>query len=267
MNGRVIAGTALLVAVVWAQRQPGDGNSLAFDVASLKPSDPAARGGSIRQMPGGQRYHGENVPLKMMMTVAYTVTDRQISGGPDWAGTDRYDLEAKAEHPSTSDELHVMLQHLLEERFHLKLRRESREEPAYLLTAGKGGPKMPVHDAEDKDYPPFGPDNATANDGTICPGLAGRNVTLNYFAFTLSRFMDRPVVDKTELPGRYDVALHFLPDIPRLGGGDGGGAPNFSPGCNDIYSSLPSQLGLRLEKGKGPVEYIVIEHAEKPTAN
>jgi uncharacterized protein (TIGR03435 family) len=137
----------------------------------------------------------------------------------------------------------------------------------YLLAVAKSGPKMPTHDAEDNNYPPFGGNNLTANDGSICPGLAGRNVTMSYFAFVLSRMMDRQVVDRTELPARYDVAFHFLPDDQRLRSGPEAAPRTFTPDCSDIYSALPAQLGLRLEKGRGPVEYLVVEHAEKPTGN
>ena len=267
VSSAAFAAAALCTAAgirLRAQSQAEDKDPLVFEVASVKPSQPGGRGGIIRAMPGNQRYHGENMPLRVMMTVAYTVTDRQISGGPDWMRTDPFDIEAKASRPRTIDELHVMLQHLLEDRFKLKIRRETRDEPAYILTVAKSGSKMPVHDPEDKDYPPIGGNLATAADGSICPGFTGRNVTMDYFAFFLSRLMDRTVVDRTGLPARYDVNTHFVPENAPLRNGDG---PAITPGCADIYGALPSQLGLKLEKGRGPVPYLVIEHAEKPTEN
>ena len=97
-------------------------------------------------------------------------------------------------------------------------------------------------------------------------GILGRNVKMDYFAFFLSRVMDRTVVDRTALPARYDVALQFVPEN-RLRAGDGAGGPELTPGCSDIQTALPRQLGLRLDAGKGPVEYLVVEHAEKPTEN
>jgi uncharacterized protein (TIGR03435 family) len=266
-----VAGTAL-VAVAFcaavafgmrAQTQTEEKDPLVFDVASVKPSAPG-NGGIIRQMPGGQTYHAEGVPLRVAMTVAYTVTDRQIAGGPSWMSTDRFDIEAKAERPRTSDELHVMLQHLLEERFRLKLRRETRDEPVWALVLDKGGSKMPVHDPEDMDYPPIGGQMVRGADGGVCPALAGHNVTMNYFAFVLSRSMDRSVIDRTGLPAHYDVNLQYLPDVARGAGPD---APPISPDCPDLPSALPKQLGLRLESAKGPVEFLVVEHAEKPTGN
>ncbi len=159
-----------------------------------------------------------------------------------------------------------MLQHLIEDRFQLKVRREARQETVWALTVDKNGSKMPVHDPEDLDHPPIGGQMVRASDGTICPGVSGQNVTMNYFAFFLSRGLDRGVIDKTGLPARYDVNLQYLPDGLRLGGPDGGG-PAISPDCADIFSALPKQLGLRLESAKGPVEYLVVEHAEKPTGN
>jgi len=158
------------------------------------------------------------------------------------------------------------LQHLLEERFHLKLRRETREEPVWALVVNKGGSKMPVHDPDDRNYPPIGRQTVRESDGSLCPGLAGQNVTMDYFAFFLSRTMDRKVIDGTGLPARYDVNLKYLPDGARFEGKDGGG-PTISSDCADIFSALPKQLGLKLESTKGPVEFLVVEHAEKPTEN
>ena len=250
-----------------AQSQVEQQEPLTFEVASVKPSGgcpPAC--GLIRQMPGGLRYHGEGVTLRVAMTVAYTVTDRQISGGPSWMNTERFDIEAKAGRPSTSDELHVMLQNLLEERFHMKLRRENREESVWALVLDKNGSRMPVHDAADLDHPPMGLQVARGSDGSVCGSLAGKNVTMEYLAFTLSRWTDRTVVDRTTLPARYDVNLQFLPDAAKSAEPNGNASP-LSPDCADLPRALPKQLGLRLESAKGPVPFLVVEHADKPTEN
>jgi uncharacterized protein (TIGR03435 family) len=268
-----LTGTALMAAALAATfsisiraQQTEAQDPLTFEVASVKATPPGTTGGVIRQQPGNQTYHAENVPLRLIMTVAYQVTDRQISGGPSWMTADRFNIEAKAARPRTPEELHVMLAHLIEERFHLKLRREARQETVWALVVDKGGSKMAVHDPEDLDRPPMGGQMVRGSDGTICPGLAGHNVTMNYFAFFLSRGLDRGVIDKTGLPARYDVNLQYMPDGVRLGGPDGAG-PAISPDCADLFSALPKQLGLRLESAKGPVEYLVVEHAEKPTEN
>jgi uncharacterized protein (TIGR03435 family) len=235
-------------AIVYAE------TPLVFDVASVKPAAAGARGGIIRQMPGNQRYVATNVPLRLIMTVAYSVTDRQISGGPSWVGTDPFDIDAKSAKPVSSDDLHTMLAHLIEERFHLTVRREQRELPIYELVVDKGGPKLTEHDAADLDHPPMG--------GTPA-GLAGTNVTMNYFAFILSRNLDRNVVDKTGLTARYDVKLDFARDLPP------GVVRPDAPVAEGptIFTAVKEQLGLKLVPAKGPVEFLVIEKAEKPSEN
>ena len=104
------------------------------------------------------------------------------------------------------------------------------------------------------------------SDGSVCGGLAGKNVSMEYLAFTLSRSTDRAVIDRTGLPARYDVNLQFLPDAARrvTGNGEGGA---ISPDCADLPVALPKQLGLRLESAKGPVQFLVVEHVERPTEN
>jgi uncharacterized protein (TIGR03435 family) len=246
---------------VSAQPQTEAKEPLTFDVASVKPTPPDVQGGIVHQLPGGQSYEAIGASLRIIMTVAYTVTDRQISGGPDWINTDRWNIEAKAERRGTSDELHAALAALLEDRFKLKIRHETRELPVYILTVDKKGSKMPVHDAADLKHEPIG-----GGPG----GLAGENVTMNYFAFFLSRILNLNVIDRTELPDHYDVKFTFVPDAATFGrgGGDGAGAAAMPmPEGPDIFTALRDQLGLRLEKGKGPVDYLVIEHVEKPSDN
>jgi uncharacterized protein (TIGR03435 family) len=217
--GTMAALKALLAATLFAGAAAGQ----AFDVASVKPSAGCSPECTlIRATVGNQGYHAADAPLRLLMTVAYTVTDRQISGGPSWMNSDRFDIEAKAERPQTIDELHVMLQHLLEERFHLKVRRETKEEPAWALKVAKGGAKMAVHDRTDKDYPPTGLRPVPGSDGALCFEMPARNITMNYFAFMLSRSMNRSVVDETGLADRYDFTLQFVPDGLHLIGRDGG---------------------------------------------
>jgi uncharacterized protein (TIGR03435 family) len=231
-----------------------------FEVASVKPSAPGGRGGIVRMLPGNQTYIANNVPLRLIMTVAFTVTDRQITGGPDWINTEPYDITAKADRRCTTDELHDMLARLLEERFQMKIRREKREMPVWALVVDKSGPKLTEHDAADLDHPPFGP-------GPNGRGTSGRNVNMNYFAFFLSRLLDRNVVDRTGLAKNYDLTLDFVRDnLPPRPDGAGAGEPQRPEGPS-IHTALREQLGLRLESAKGPVEFLVIEKAERPTAN
>ncbi len=262
----VAALCSAVVPALRAQAKGPEADPLTFDVASVRPSARSSEGTLIRATIGNQGYHVVDAPLRLLMTVAYTVTDRQISGGPSWMSSDRFDIEAKADRPRSIDELHVMLQHLLEERFHLKVRREMRDESAWALVVAKGGSKMSVHDPADKDYPPTGLQPVPGPGGALCFKMPARNITMTYFAFMLSRSMSRSVVDKTGLTARYDFTLQFAPDGLHLIGPDGG-TPSISPDCSDASTALPQQLGLQLEAAKAPVEYLVVEHAEKPSEN
>lgn len=248
---------ALLVLVVSAaafgQRPPE------IEVASIKPSDPNNRGfGIIRPMPGNQTYYAKNMTLRTMMTVAYTVTDRQIAGGPDWVGAELWDMNAKANRACTTDELHDLLAKLLEERFRLKLKREKRDLPVWELVVEKGGHKMPVHDASDIDRGPMGP-------GPNGRGMAGKNIPMKYFAFVLSRLLDRNVVDKTGLDGYFDVTLDFVREQQGVRV-DGTPPPPPQDGPT-IFEALQKQLGLRLVSARGPVDFLVIDHVERPSEN
>ena len=251
-SGEAVAAEAL------AHLQEGATEPLSFEVASVKPSAPGGTSGVVRVQPGNQTYIARNMPLRVIMTVAYTVTDRQISGGPEWVASDRFDIDAKADRPRTTDEMHAMLRRLLEDRFQLKVRHEKRELPVWALVVNKGGAKLTEHDANDIDHPPFGP-------GPNGRGLAGRNVSMPYFAFVLSRLLDRNVIDRTGLTKNYDMTLDFARDLPARP--DGGQEPAAAQDGPTIFQAVREQLGLRLEAAKGPVEFLVIERAEKPSAN
>lgn len=262
-----VSTAASLVAALtswgYARQEATAKPPLVFDVASVKPTPADERRGIVHPMAANQGYEVIGAPLRTIMTVAYTVTDRQISGGPDWVNTDRWNIEAKAERQGTSDELHDALARLLEDRFQLKLRREVRELPAYVLTVEKKGVRMPLHDAADLKHDPIG---GRFQDGEL--HLSGQNVAMNYFAFFLSRALPLNVVDKTGLTDRYDVEFHYVPERPgNDGGGASGGAPPPAPNGPDLFTALREQLGLRLEKGKAPVQDLIIEHVEKPSAN
>lgn len=244
----------LFLGTAFAQAPPPN-----FEVASVKPSAAGQQFGIVRILPGNQTYIANNMPLRVIMTVAYTVTDRQISGGPDWMNKEPWDIMAKTDRRHTIDEMHDMLARLLEERFQLKLRREKREMPIWALTVDKGGPKMQEHDAADLDHPPFG-----AGPGPNGRGVAGKNVSMSYLAFMLSRLLDRNVVDRTGLTKNYDVTLDFARDFGLRPDGASASPPPEGP---SIFTALKEQAGLKLEPSRGPVEFLVVERAERPAAN
>jgi uncharacterized protein (TIGR03435 family) len=237
--------------------------ALKFEVASLKPSQPGGRGG-IRPAPGGERYLATNVPLKLLITVAYRVKPDQVLGGPDWINTDTYDMNAKAERPSTAEELHLMLQDLLADRFKLKFHKETKELPIYVLTVDKSGSKLKPHEASSAGDPWI--------DQTVEQLLHvtwnGRFVPMDYLAWRLGQILDRPVVDQTRLKGGYDFEMKFTREPPP-GMPEGAlinGVAVDTSGAR-IFEALQKQLGLKLEAQKGPVDILVIDHAEKPIEN
>src|SRR5580698_3509491 len=197
-----------LAATLLAQSPAAVLSDLRFEVASLKPSEGLEPHGGIRPAPGGQRFEAINCPIKLMIQVAYRVKAEQIVGGPGWLYTDRFNMEAKAEKPSSSDELHVMLMNMLVDRLHLKFHREKREMQMYALTVDKGGPKLTPHEAANAGDPWI--DQTT--EGFLHVKMKATYSSLDYFAFRLSQLMDRPVVDLTDLHGGYDFNLQYTRD-------------------------------------------------------
>jgi|SRR5262245_4267529 len=240
--------------------------ALKFEVAVLKPTPPQATGGrgGIRPAPGGERYVATNCPLRLLITVAYGVKADQITGGPDWIDTDRWEMNGKAEKPATIEELHEMLKDILAERFKLTLHRSSKEMPVYALRTDKNGTKLEAGEFSNAGEPWI--DITTR--AILQTTLNAKVVTMDYFAFRLSQLMDRPVMNLTGLKGNYNFGLSYTRDLP--------------PGMNEntkingqevdtsgptIFEAVRRQLGLQLTPEKGPVEVLVIDHVEKPADN
>ena len=241
-----------------------------FEVASIKPSKTNT---GVTVGVGSGQGGGRNVTLKMLIAAAYRVQEFEIVGGPRWISSDRFDVEGKAEDPKADpDQLRLMLQSLLEDRFQLKLHRENKEAPIYALVVAKDGPK--IKRAPDQVSPPVsGPAQQGAGPirGAIRIGggsLVGNAVTLSLFTRLLSQRLDRAVVDKTNLDGRFDIRLYWTPDVGEVALDPGG---NPLPPANDtgpsIFTAIQEQLGLRLESTTGLVDLIIIDHVEKPSAN
>src|ERR1019366_6961091 len=115
---------------------------LLYDVASVRPSPPGAPEGEVDPLPGGIGYNAKRISIKDMLSVMYRIPGRQIVGGPDWLSTEKFDVEARADHPYSIDDLHTMFQNLLADRFNLKLHKQLRVGPVYVLTIAKSGLKM-----------------------------------------------------------------------------------------------------------------------------
>jgi bla regulator protein blaR1 len=249
-----------------------------FAVASIKPATPGPHFMFVvRHMPGG-RISASNVTLKRLITNAYGLQVFQVSGGPGWIETARYNIEAKPDSPVGPDVWKEMLQNLLVDRFHLAFHRETKELPVYALVLarkdGKLGPGMVeskeggciARDPSKLGQPPFC--------GNVLGGasqLTGTAATVGDMALTLATTVGRKVIDKTGLTGKYDITLKYTPDESQIAMWTPSGVPP-PPAPADtsgpsLFTALQEQLGLKLESQKAPVEIFVIDRAEKPSEN
>jgi uncharacterized protein (TIGR03435 family) len=236
-----------------------------FEVASIRPTDPS-RGewNGLYTYPGG-RIVCKGCTVQYLIMSAFDVQQFQISGGPDWIGVDRgdrFEIEAKPSDssPSTqsnpsisklppSEEQRQMLLSMLIDRFQLKFHRTTKEGPVYILT--KGEKELRLQPPKEKnDFPWAG----GITGGWLGGGIRGQNISMAQLAVRLSRFFERPVLDRTGLQGSYDF--------------------EYRTGTDDNDADIPGfliqsmkEIGLKLASGKGPVDTIVIDHAEKPSAN
>ena len=234
-----------------------------FEVATIKPMDPDAKSGRYITMQGNNRFVEKAYTLKLLIAAAYDLNPRTISGGPSWIESDHYDIVAvtPGEVRPTRQEQMSMLRSLLTDRFKLTFHREPKEFSIYQLELSKGGPKL-KETAVPNDPPTVGP-------GVVYPQrivMPARNATMGDFASLLQRaILDRPVVDKTGLSGRYDFDLEWAPDETQFGG-DGPTAPADTP-SPPLFSAIQQQLGLRLVATRGPVDALIVDTAERPSAN
>jgi uncharacterized protein (TIGR03435 family) len=250
-------GTKAICVVVALAGWTAFGQSPApkFEVASVKRVNGGGPPGDIpRNMdtsPG--HFAMRNVPLRMAILWAYDLKDYEITG-PDWIKVDeRYDIIASAGGPASEEQMRAMLQTLLVERFRMKVHRETKEMPVYVLLPGKGEAK--VKDAKPDDTPALG-GNAT--------GAFFHNQPISRFTFMLTRRMDRPVLDQTGLKGRYDFTI----DLSGLGFNGREASREAGEAGPSIFTTVQRDLGLRLEARKEPVAILVIDEVSKdPTEN
>jgi uncharacterized protein (TIGR03435 family) len=258
-----------------SQAETKDKAPLAFDVTSVKPSLPGVPGIGIQPMSSGQGYRVGGVPVRLMIKLMYKVTDSQIVGGPKWMDTDLWDIEAKADHKYTLDQLHEMFQTMLADRFKLQFHKEKKDLPAYVLSIDKSGSKLKVNESLDTFEIPIKPGRMSVGPAGIVMNIIGTRVPMIYFTWNLSQTLrDDPVVDETGLTGFYDFKLEWLQELPpgmaeRAGAMPPGGppAPDNAPTAPPLAVALREQLGLKLEKRKAPVEVFMIDRVEKAEAN
>jgi uncharacterized protein (TIGR03435 family) len=248
-----------------------------YEVASIKPSKLT----NTRWIPSPDGFNVSGVTLRWLLSAAFQILgDYSLSGGPAWLNSDRYDVEAKMDpdvaeafNKLSNDDRNAARQHmiqaLLAERFGLVFHRETREMQVYMLVIGKNGSKL--HEAKPGDTYPNGIKTSNGPGGagvmTMMGGPGGtfivtaQGVPLSSFIPQLSGNSGRPVIDKTGLTGIYDFTLTYALDQNASAGA------TFDSTGPSIFTAIQEQLGLKLEPGKGPVEVIVIDHAEKPSGN
>ena len=288
---RVLLASALLFAFVCplvlggpgraAPRQDsGEQPRLVFEVASIKPDPPSA----LRHVllpPVGNRLSTRLASLGLLIQTAYGVTSFQVFGGPEWMNSQGYDIEAKAAGDATRSQIWLMLRSLLEDRFNLKVHRETRTMPVYVLTVAGSGLKLPTAGETCVDSAPAPGQRPPAPCGRITVAfepaagldIEGRQVTMADLTGALTGIFQRSVIDQTHLSGRFDVNLKFAyePDV-TVGIGNPWRQSNSGqaedPGMNPpIVTALKQQFGLSLKASKGPVEVLVVDRAEKPSGN
>jgi uncharacterized protein (TIGR03435 family) len=228
----------------------------AFDVASVKASD--YKGGPLRVTArvDADGINFTNVALRQCIQRAYGLKPYQLVV-PDWAGTERFMIVAKASGPMPQEKLLEMLQTLLADRFKLVFHREKKEMPVYALVVAKGGVKAKEDTSE-------GPSDVGEGDGD---DLLFERVTMGILTGVLARSVDRPILDETGLKARYTFKLSWAEQgrmrpagAPPAEAGESSDAPS-------VFTALQERLGLKLEPKRGLVEMFLVDHVERPAGN
>jgi uncharacterized protein (TIGR03435 family) len=249
--------------LAWAQASPS------FEVATVKPGNPADHRKMFGLMPGG-RFSASNMTLKELIIFAYNLKDQQLSGGPGWTNSDVFDVVGKPESSATPEQIRQMMQALLADRFKLSMRRESKELQVYNLVVAKNGPKLTESKVEEAPTPGGPRRMVRMGRGE----LNGQLMSMGTLADVLSKMAGRTVVDKTGLTGSYDVKLEWTPDpgepqmrMPEMRMPEASPPPVADASGISLFTAIQEQLGLKLDAQKGPVDVFTIERVEKPSEN
>jgi uncharacterized protein (TIGR03435 family) len=264
---RVCGRLALFVAMFaaahlgFAQATPtpaASAGSPTFAVSVVRLSGPDSVR-SIKFAPGG-RLTARYATVRLLIKIAYDLNDDELTGGPAWIGTKRFDIDATPDAPDgdvvDSVRNRQRLQGLLADRFQLDLRSEMRMMSTYALVVGKSGPKLK------KSQAPDAPTQFHANAGVVML----TNATLDQFANAVSDWVGEPVLNQTGLDGKYDLRLEWTPDQPAAA--DAMGAPVSSANAGPtIFTALQQQLGLSLQPRKNEALCKIVNRVELPSEN
>jgi uncharacterized protein (TIGR03435 family) len=223
-----------------------------LEVATIKPSRPDEHGPRLHFE--GRRFSVIHISLSQLVQFSYGIQQREIAGEPDWVNSETYDIAAEpdGEGEPSIKQWQSMIKKLMADRFQLKFHYDKREITVYALTVAKSGPKL-TRSQGDPSQPPglgFGPGN-----------MGATNATMADIAEAMQQgALDQPVVDQTGITGRFDLRLRWTPD-------DLHSATQSADAPPDLFTAIQEQLGLKLVSTKAPVDVLVIDHVEKPSAN
>ena len=228
-----------------------------FEAAAIRRNTAGAGGPELITEEGGM-LSVRNFSVRTLVRLGWHLREVEVLGGPAWMDSEGYDVQAKGNPSATDAQLRLMVQALLAERFQLVIHREMRELPVYAMIVGKNGPKIHESDA-----------NSRPDVKTTASRITAQKVRLSILAQLLSPMLDRPVLDRTGLDGRYDFDLQWSADGELATAKDAGAR---APGALDaagasIFTAIQEQLGLRLETQKGPAEVLVVDRVERPSEN
>jgi uncharacterized protein (TIGR03435 family) len=234
-----------------------------FEVATIKPSQPdrIGKGAQIQ----GNHLKTSNLTAADLIKFTYDVHDKQIIGAPSWVESEKWDMEAQpdASGQPNNEQVKMMLQKLLADRFQLKFHKETKELPAYVLTVAKSGQKMASSDSQNQ-LPSLFFTNMSPVTFTV------RNATMHDVCQTFQgAVLDRPVVDQTGITGKWNFQLKWSADESQFNGmgvkppppSDAADAPP------PLFTAIQDQIGLKLESQKELVEVIVIDQIQQPSPN
>jgi uncharacterized protein (TIGR03435 family) len=233
----------------------------AFEVASITPcapgtpAPPGEHMGMVQFVYPGGNFTARATSIKYLMEWAYGLLPLQHSDGPSWLGDDRYDILAKAAGNPTEEQMKLMVQSLLAERFKLKFRRETKDLPTLVLSPGKSAPKFYPSKEGDKHGVSFAPRTVEGSKLTSYHMTVTR-FTIAQLNLTFAAVLNRVIVNKTGLDGEFNFELDIVPDENRPSPMD----------ASLLISALRDQLGFTVKAEKGPTDYLVIDSIERVAA-
>jgi uncharacterized protein (TIGR03435 family) len=262
-----------------SQSRPSGAEKPAFTVVSIRPSTSDRQAGPYF-MPGG-RFRAGAVSVKLLIRMAYSygrngpLMNHEFADAPAWIDTERFDIDATVDDVGSSDPVALLrLQALLEDRFQLRLRTQTRVRPLYDLVVleDAGRRERQLRPSALNCPPPGGPPLPSAQPCGLDVGqgqMRGRGVELSYVALVLSATgsIDRRVRDRTGLRGQFDLDLRWAPEPFEIRGDTNDGAGARTSADPSIFTALEEQLGLKLQPSSAPMEVFVIERVERPAAN